>query len=49
MIERLDLNYRELRKDRNDILDRTDFVDPATGKAESYAHVVCERLGTVIP
>ena len=57
MIELLNLNHRELRKNREDILDRidggsldlSDFVDPVTGEAESYAHVVCERLGTVIP
>ena len=57
MIELLNLNHRELRKDREDILDRidggsldlSDFVDPVTKLAESYAHVVCERLGTVIP
>ena len=57
MIGLLNLNHRELRKDREDILDRidggslelSDFVDPLSGEAESYAHVVCERLGTVIP
>ena len=57
MIELLNLNHRELRKDREDILDRidggsldlSDFFDPVTREAESYAHVVCERLGTVIP
>lgn len=57
MIDLLNLNHRELRKDREDILDRiddesldlTDFFDPLSGVAQSYAHVVCERLGTVIP
>ncbi len=57
MIELLRLNHRELTKDREDILDRidggsldlSDFVNPVNGEAESYAHVVCERLGTVIP
>ena len=57
MIELLNLNHRELRKDRSDILDRidggsldlSDFVDPVTNEAQSYAHVICERLGTVIP
>ena len=57
MIELLNLNHRELRKDREDILDRidggsldlSDFVDPVSGLAQSYAHVVCEHLGTVIP
>ena len=57
MIELLNLNHRELTKDREDILDRidggsldlSDFVDPGSGKAQSYAHVVCERFGTVLP
>ena len=57
MINILNLNHRELRKDREDILDRidgesldlSDFVDPVSGMAQSYAHVVCKRLGTVIP
>ena len=57
MIDILNLNHRELRKDREDILDRidgesldlSDFVDPVSGMAQSYAHVVCKRLGTVIP
>ncbi len=57
MIELLNLNHRELSKDREDILDRidggsldlSDFVDPGNGAAESYAHVVCEHIGTVIP
>ncbi len=57
MIKLLNLNHRELRKDREDILDRidggsldfSDFFDPVTKMAESYAHVVCERLATVIP
>lgn len=57
MIQLLNLNHRELRKDREDILDRidggsldlSDFVDPVSMEAQSYAHVVCERFGTVIP
>ena len=57
MVELLNLNHRELRKDRSDIFDRidggsldfSDFVDPLTSEAQSYAHVVCERLGIVIP
>ena len=57
MIELLNLNHRELRKDREDILnlidtgglDRADFVDPVSGVAQGYAHVACEHLGTVIP
>ena len=57
MIELLNLNHRELTKDREDILDLidagcldlSDFVDPGSGEARSYAHVVCERLGSVVP
>ena len=57
MIELLNLNHRELTKDREDILDRidggsldlSDFVDPVSGVAQSYAHVACERLDKVIP
>ena len=57
MIGLLNLNHPELSKDREDILDRidggslelSDFVDLLSGVAESYAHVVCEHLGTVIP
>ena len=57
MITMLNLNHPELRKDREDILgqidreglDLSDFVDPVTGIAQSYAHVFCEHLGTVIP
>ena len=57
MIDLSNLNHRELTKDREDILDLIDggcldlsnFVDPVSGEVESYAHVVCERFGTVIP
>ena len=57
MIEILNLNHRELRKDRRDILDLIDgggldlydFVDPNSGVVQSYAHVACQRLGVVIP
>ena len=57
MIDILNLNHRELAKDREDILDRiddgtldlSDFVDPASGAAQSYAHMVCEHFGAVIP
>ena len=57
MIETLNLNHRELSKDRQDILDRidggnldlSDFVDPQGGPAQSYAHVVCQHLGDLIP
>lgn len=57
MLKLLNLNHRELRKEREDILnsidleglDVSDFLDPDSGLAESYAHVACEHLGTVIP
>ncbi|MYG54010.1 MAG: hypothetical protein F4204_17145 [Rhodospirillaceae bacterium] len=57
MIEILNLNHRELKKDRKDILERidggsldlSDFIDSETGTAQSYAHVVCQRLGAAIP
>lgn len=57
MITILNLNHPELRKDREDILahidrdglDLSDFFDPETGIAQSYAHVFCEHLRTVIP
>ncbi len=57
MIEVLNLNHRELSKDRRDILDQIDggtldlfdFIDRAGGEAQSYAHVVCQRFGKVIP
>ena len=53
----LNLNHRELKKDREDLLDRidggsldiSDFIDPAGGRAESYAHVACRHLGATIP
>jgi len=57
MIELLNLNHPELRKDREDILnlvdggnlDLSDFINPTSGAVYSYAHVVCEHLGTTIP
>ncbi len=57
MIDVLNLNHPEFRKDRADVLDHIDrdgldiddFVDPATGIVQSYAHVFCEHLGTAIP
>ncbi len=57
MIEILNMNHRELVKDREDILESvdgdglelSDFVDPVSGEVQSYAHVVCEHLGEVIP
>ena len=57
MIVVLNLNHRELKKDRKDTLDGidggsldlSDFVDPEGGAAYSYAHLVCQHLGAVIP
>ena len=57
MIGLLNLNHRELKKDREDILDRidgetldlSDFIDPAGGLAQSYAYVTCRHLGATIP
>ena len=57
MIALLNLNHRELKKDREDLLDRidggsldiSDFIDPVGGRAESYAHMACRHLGAVIP
>ena len=57
MIGRLNLNHRELMKDREDVFDRideedldfSDFFDSASGIAQSYAHVVCRRFGATIP
>ena len=57
MVALLNLNHRELKKDREDLLDRidggtldlSDFIDPAGGPAQSYAHVACRHLGAVIP
>ena len=60
MIDKLQLNHPELQRDREEIqflidgpegeaLDYTDFVDPAERTAESYAHMVCQRLGVQIP
>ena len=56
-IEKLNLDHPELRKDRRDILERidgetldlSDFVDSTGKPAQSYAHVVCQRFGAVIP
>lgn len=57
MIALLNLNHRELRKDREELLsaidagplDITDFIDPAGGPAQGYAHVACSHLGGMIP
>lgn len=57
MIDLLNLNHPELRKDREDILnlvdggllDISDFVNSASGVVQSYAHIICARHGTVIP
>ena len=57
MIALLNLNHRELKKDREDLLDRidggsldiSDFIDSAGGPAQHYAHVACRHLGATIP
>ncbi len=57
MICVLNLNHRELKKDRKDILDRidgesldlSDFIDSDDGTVQSYAHVVCQHLGSALP
>lgn len=57
MISLLNLNHRELKKDREDLLDRidggsldiSDFIDSAGGPAQHYAHVACRHLGATIP
>lgn len=60
MIARLRLNHPELKREREEIqllidgpegeaLGYTDFVDPSETTAESYAHMVCQRLGVHIP
>ena len=57
MIGILNLNHRELKKDREDILDRidggsldlSDFIEPESGTAQAYAHVVYRRHGIAIP
>lgn len=57
MITLLNLNHRELRKDREDLLARidagdldiSDFVNPVGGPAQGYAHVACRHVGEMIP
>ena len=60
MILTLNLNHPELTRERKEIqyridelegeeLGYADFIDPARGTAESYAHMACQRLGTLIP
>ncbi len=60
MIDKLNLNHPELKKEREEIqyaidgregeeLGYSDFIDPAKGTVRSYAHMVCQRLGTLIP
>ena len=56
-IETLNLNHRVLRRDRADFLRAiedgplgvSDFVDPETKEARSYARVACQRLSAEIP
>lgn len=60
MIDKLNLNHPELKRDREEIhllidgpegqaLGYADFIDPVQGTVESYAHMVCQRLGVLIP
>lgn len=60
MILVLNLNHSELKREREEIqyvidglevndVDYSDFIDPNTGVAESYAHMVFQRLGMLIP
>ena len=60
MIVTLNLNHPELKREREEIRYRmdglggealgfVDFVDAASGTSESYAHMVCQRLGVLIP
>ena len=60
MILTLNLNHPELKREREEIqyridglegdeLGYADFIDPARGTAESYAHMVCQRFDLLIP
>ncbi len=57
MIDILNLNHPELREDRRNLLALidagklgfNDFIDPAGGPAQGYAHVACRHLGARIP
>jgi len=57
MVTVLNLNHRELTKDREELiksidagaLDASDFWDVATGMCEHYAHVAFNHLGLIIP
>lgn len=60
MIDKLNLNHPELKRERGEIQDAmdgtedealgyTDFIDPVHGTVESYAHMACQRLGRLIP
>jgi uncharacterized protein (TIGR02646 family) len=57
MVEVLNLNHPELKKDREDLLmfidagelDLTDFWDGENNKAESYAHVAYHHLEMTLP
>lgn len=57
MIGELNLNHKELVKDREQLLyliddgalDSGDFYSPITGLAASYAHVAFKHLGDIIP
>ena len=60
MIDKLNLNHPELKKEREEIqyaidglggepLGYADFVDPTSGEVQSFAHMACQRLGMLIP
>ena len=60
MIEKLNLNHPELTREREEIqfaidgpeevaLGYADFIDPVHGTVQSYAHMACQRFGTLIP
>ena len=60
MIEKLNLNHPEFKRERGEIQDAmdgsegealgyADFIGTAGGTVESYAHMVCQRLGVNIP
>ena len=60
MIRKLNLNHRELQREREEIyylldgigdeeLSVADFLDEESGIAESFAHMVCQYFETTIP
>ena len=60
MIEKLNLNHPELKREREEIqlaidapeeeaLGYADFIDSVQGTVQGYAHMACQRFGTHIP